>query len=129
MSDAAPLRPATADEIAETRSFALRFDGRRRVHHADDAMTRITVERLVTHLERSGFVDEAPAGTITFDLGDAAERRLTSPPIRPSPQTTHCGVIIVRAFRSKVSNETEIGTYADSHHPRSHVRPQFRGAP
>jgi hypothetical protein len=56
MSDAPVLRPATPDEIAETLSFALRYEGRKRVHHADDAMARITAERLVRHLERSGFV-------------------------------------------------------------------------
>ena len=50
------LRPASAQEIEETLSFALRFSGRKRVHHADDAMARITAERLVQHLERSGFV-------------------------------------------------------------------------
>jgi hypothetical protein len=63
MTDTPSLRPATADEIAETLSYALRFDGRRRVHHADDAMTRITVERLVKHLG-AGWIRayEAPAG-------------------------------------------------------------------
>ena len=50
------LRPASAQEIEESLSFALRFSGRKRVHHADDAMARITAERLVQHLERSGFV-------------------------------------------------------------------------
>lgn len=50
------LRPATPDEIAETLSFALRYEGRRRVHDADTVMARITAERLVQHLERSGFV-------------------------------------------------------------------------
>jgi hypothetical protein len=50
------LRPATPAEIADTLSFALRYDGRRRVHHADDAMARITADRLVEHLARSGFV-------------------------------------------------------------------------
>jgi hypothetical protein len=50
------LRPARPDEIAQVLAFALRFDGRRRVHHADDAMARITAERLVRHLELSGFV-------------------------------------------------------------------------
>ncbi len=50
------LRPASAHEIEESLSFALRFSGRKRVHHADDAMARITAERLVQHLERSGFV-------------------------------------------------------------------------
>ncbi len=56
MEDDLPLRPATPEEIAEALSFALRFDGRRRVHHADDAMARITAQRLVEHLARSGFV-------------------------------------------------------------------------
>ena len=61
------LRPATPAEIADSLSFALRYDGRRRVHHADDAMARITADRLVAHLERSGFVimkrPDAPAPT------------------------------------------------------------------
>ena len=52
----AALRPATAQEIATALSFALRYDGRKRVHHADDAMARITADRLVRHLEQSGFV-------------------------------------------------------------------------
>ncbi|MCS6930741.1 MAG: hypothetical protein NZM27_00845 [Acetobacteraceae bacterium] len=56
MPESAPLLPATAEEIAESLSFALRYDGRRRVHHADEAMARITAERLVRHLERSGYV-------------------------------------------------------------------------
>lgn len=56
MNSADRLRPATAAEIADSLSFALRYDGRRRVHHADDAMARITADRLVAHLERSGFV-------------------------------------------------------------------------
>lgn len=63
------LRPATAEEIQETLSFALRYEGRRRVHHADDAMARITAERLVEHLARSGFVllkkSPAPPPTTT----------------------------------------------------------------
>jgi hypothetical protein len=52
----ATLRPANAQEIAESLSFALRFDGRKRARHADEAMARITAERLVKHLERSGYV-------------------------------------------------------------------------
>ena len=54
--DQLTLRPASAQEIQDSLSFALRYAGRRRVHHADDAMARTTVERLVQHLERSGFV-------------------------------------------------------------------------
>lgn len=56
MTEDPELRPATPEEIAESLSFALRYDGRRRVHHADEAMARITAERLVQHLARSGYV-------------------------------------------------------------------------
>jgi hypothetical protein len=52
----ADLRPATADEIAAALSFALRYRGRKRVFDADDVMAQITAERLVQHLEASGFV-------------------------------------------------------------------------
>ena len=62
-----PPRPATADEIVEALAFALRYEGRKRVHDADQAMGRITADRLVCHLERSGFVlmkvASAPAPT------------------------------------------------------------------
>lgn len=54
MTDA--LRPATSDEIADALSFALRYEGRRRMRDADDVMARITAERLIRHLEQSGFV-------------------------------------------------------------------------
>jgi hypothetical protein len=56
MTETPNLRAATADEIAETLSFALRYQGRKRVHDADDAMARITAARLVRHLEASGFI-------------------------------------------------------------------------
>lgn len=56
MKDTPDLRPATTEEITETLSFALQYSGRKRVHDADDAMGRITAERLVRHLELSGFV-------------------------------------------------------------------------
>ena len=54
--DKRELLPATTAELQETLSFALRFEGRKRVHHADDVMANITAERLIRHLERSGFV-------------------------------------------------------------------------
>jgi hypothetical protein len=46
----ANLRPAAA------LSFALRYRGRKRVFDADDVIAQITAERLVQHLEASGFV-------------------------------------------------------------------------
>jgi hypothetical protein len=50
------LRPADPSDLVEALSFALRYDGRKRVHHADALMGRIVAERLVQHLERAGFV-------------------------------------------------------------------------
>jgi ribosomal protein S19E (S16A) len=34
----------------------LLFEGRRRIHHADELVTRMVARRLVKHLERAGFV-------------------------------------------------------------------------
>jgi len=56
MSTEAPLRPADPAEVADALAYALRYDGKRRVHHADGVMARITAERLIRHLERAGFV-------------------------------------------------------------------------
>ena len=56
MPDTPNLRPATRDELTWSLSFALRFNGRRRIHRADDLMAQITVERLVEYLERAGYV-------------------------------------------------------------------------
>jgi hypothetical protein len=50
------LTPATADDVADALAFALRFQGRKRVHNADEIMSAIVAKRLVEHLERSGFV-------------------------------------------------------------------------
>jgi len=49
-------RPATPEEIGDALRFALQYEGRRRVHNADDMMARITADRLVRYLARSGFV-------------------------------------------------------------------------
>jgi len=56
MSEADRLRPATMEEIADSLAFALRYEGRKRVTHADEMMARITADRLVRHLRGSGFV-------------------------------------------------------------------------
>jgi hypothetical protein len=56
MPDTPNLRPATPDELTQSLSFALRFNGRKRVLDADETMARITAERPVEHLERSGYV-------------------------------------------------------------------------
>ncbi len=68
--DTPRLRPASPEEIEQTLSFALRYDGRKRVRHADDAMARITAERLVQHLQKSGYVlYKKPDGTAPSTSG------------------------------------------------------------
>ena len=62
MPDDLPLRPATDEEIEEALAFALRFDGRKRVHHGDEFMARITAERLLGHLEPLGVRRDEKAG-------------------------------------------------------------------
>ena len=67
----ARLTPATPEDLADALAFALRFNGRKRVHSADEIMSAIVAKRLVEHLERSGFVvmkrppigGSAPQGT------------------------------------------------------------------
>jgi hypothetical protein len=56
MSDADKLTPADPRDLADAVAFALRFDGRKRVHNADEYMAAIAAERVVRHLERAGFV-------------------------------------------------------------------------
>ena len=56
MPDADKLTPADPSDIAAALAFALRFAGRKRVHNADEIMSKIVAKRLVERLERSGFV-------------------------------------------------------------------------
>jgi hypothetical protein len=50
------LTHAEPRDLADAIAFALRFEGRKRVHTADEYMAAITAERVVRHLERAGFV-------------------------------------------------------------------------
>jgi hypothetical protein len=56
MTNPSTLRPADPAEVADALAYALRYDGKRRVYHADDAMARITAARLIRHLKQAGFV-------------------------------------------------------------------------
>jgi hypothetical protein len=56
MADDVKLTPAEPADVADALAFALRFDGRKRVHYADDMMAQIAAKRLVEHLALSGFV-------------------------------------------------------------------------
>ena len=56
MPDRPNLRPATRDELTKSLSFALRFNGRQRIHSVDELMAQITAQRLVEYLERAGYV-------------------------------------------------------------------------
>ena len=57
MPDAADkLTPADPSDLAAALAFALRYQGRKRVHNADEIMAEIVARRLLAHLERAGFV-------------------------------------------------------------------------
>jgi hypothetical protein len=56
VSDADQLTPAYPHDLADAVAFALRFDGRKRVHNADGYMAAIAAKRVVRHLEQAGFV-------------------------------------------------------------------------
>jgi hypothetical protein len=50
------LTPADRKDLEDAVAFALRFEGRKRVHNADEYMAAIAAERVVRHLGRAGFV-------------------------------------------------------------------------
>lgn len=50
------LTPATPEDVALALEFALLHRGRKRMRHASELMAGIVAERLVEHLEQSGFV-------------------------------------------------------------------------
>jgi hypothetical protein len=56
VTEQAPLRPATSEEIEETLSFALRFKDRKRADVAGPMVAQIAAEHLRLSLEASGFV-------------------------------------------------------------------------
>jgi hypothetical protein len=75
-ADKRDLMPATAAEVEESLSFGLRYAGKLRVHTADDVMARVTAERLVAHLERSGYVlMRRPAGAVPSTGGHKRPHR------------------------------------------------------
>jgi len=54
MTDGPERFTATAEDLADALALALRFEGRKRVHNADELMSAIVAKRLVEHLKRSG---------------------------------------------------------------------------
>ena len=44
------LTPADPSDLAAALAFALRYQGRKRVHNADEIMAEILAQRLVEHL-------------------------------------------------------------------------------
>src|SRR5208283_546197 len=69
-----PLTPADPADLAAALAFALRYQGRKRVHNADEIMAEIVAARLVGHLERAEFVVmKRPAGVGAAALGRGFE--------------------------------------------------------
>lgn len=80
MPDANKLTPASSEDLAAALAFALRFEGRKRVHNADESMSEIVAKRLVRHLELAGFVvlKKPPIGGGAA-LGRGARARIRGP--------------------------------------------------
>jgi hypothetical protein len=73
MPEADKLMAADPSDLAAALAFALRFEGRKRVHNADEIMAEIVAKRLVEHLERAGFVVmKRPPGIGAAALGRGA---------------------------------------------------------
>ena len=56
MADHDRLTPADPADLAGALACALRYQGSKRVHNADEIMSEIVAKRLIEHLERAGFV-------------------------------------------------------------------------
>jgi hypothetical protein len=50
------MEEAKLEDIEQSISFALMFNGRKRTHEADQLMAHIVAKHLVEHLRRSNFV-------------------------------------------------------------------------
>jgi hypothetical protein len=50
------LMPADSSDLAQSISFALRFDGRKRFHRGDEFMANLTADHIVRYLEKAGYV-------------------------------------------------------------------------
>jgi hypothetical protein len=50
------LSPADPDDLAASIAFALKFEGRKRWHDADELMADIVAKRLIRYLERARYV-------------------------------------------------------------------------
>ncbi len=51
-----PQLPVSRDDLVQTIAHGLRFEGRKRIHHADDFMAHAAAEKLVDHLLRCGYI-------------------------------------------------------------------------
>ncbi len=64
--------PADPSDLADAPAFALRFQGRKRVHNADEILAEIVAKRLVEYLERAGLICHDEANGNWRALGDVA---------------------------------------------------------
>jgi hypothetical protein len=50
------LRPVPDGELVDALAYCLQFEGRKRVHHADEIIARAMAARLMRAMERAGLV-------------------------------------------------------------------------
>lgn len=63
-----PLKPATRESLIQTLAYGLRFEGRKRIHHADELMAQIAAEKLADHIDRANLVvmQKPPATALSW---------------------------------------------------------------
>ena len=76
MSQATRLTPANPEDVADALSFALRHNGRKRVHDAEEIMAHIVARLIVVDLEQAGFaIAQKPPAVGGAAIGRGFEKR------------------------------------------------------
>jgi hypothetical protein len=118
MPDAPHLRPATPDEIADALSFALRYQGRKRVIHADDPMAQIPPRPIDGHSDPSR--DNKPLSHRKVEKILKIARVLTGP--QPGPDRP--GKVLLNKPSHRGSDHPEDFTCVPCFSPASSLSPQ-----
>jgi hypothetical protein len=94
--DISRLVPVDPDDIRQSTAHGLRYDGRKRMRHADDSLAAIAADHLVRFLEARGYVvlkrPPSPTDTATecvFAPGPGASTQRRA----PFPLTYTCGAV------------------------------------
>jgi hypothetical protein len=75
--DPEKLLPVTEEDVADSISFALRFNGRKRFRGGDEFMAHLTAKHVVEHLRLHGYVFM----TRSVQTADLSRAGMKNPPV------------------------------------------------